>query len=282
MLRNIVVGYDGTRSSEVAVEHALELATATGGRIYLAHVTTVSDADLGGEMMESEPDIADRALGPEPDDEAEEQDFEPEDEEAPQVEPIHRRCQELHLVCEEERLFGRRPGTRLLLRSWTAELLVLGRGSERRPGLVGPNTSFLLSELVTPTLVCARQYVELRSVLMPYKLSVAGGRALSFAAYLCETLNLPLHVQVCEPRHLDAQAAAEAVHKHLRAYHVDSAVEISPGRPDEVVHTVAVDREASLIVIPGAHKRYYVLPWQRNQTLWRALEVPGAAVLAYP
>jgi hypothetical protein len=43
-----------------------------------------------------------------------------------------------------------------------------------------------------------------------------------------------------------------------------------------------MDRDASMVVIPGAHKRNYLFPWQRNETLWRALEVPGAAVLAYP
>jgi hypothetical protein len=43
-----------------------------------------------------------------------------------------------------------------------------------------------------------------------------------------------------------------------------------------------MDRDSSMVVIPGAHKRNYLFPWQRNETLWRALEVPGAAVLAYP
>lgn len=281
MLRNIVVGYDGTRSSEVAVEQAIALAAGTGGRVYLVHVTTVSDADLGGEMVAREPDIADQALGPEPRDEDEE-DQAPDGEVVLRVEPIQRRCQELHLVCEEEQLFGRPPGSRLLQRSWTAELLVIGRGSEGRPAEVGPTASFLLSELEVPTMVCARQYVELRTVLVPYKLSVAGGRALGFAARLCETLNIGLHVQVCEPRRLDAREAAEGVQRYLRAYHVDSSVDVSLAPPREVVHTVAVEREASLIVVPGAHKRYYVFPWQRNQTLARALDVSGAAVLAFP
>lgn len=281
MLRNIVVGYDGTRSSEVAVEQAIALAAGTGGRVYLVHVTTVSDADLGGEMVAREPDIADQALGPEPRDEDEE-DQAPDGEVVLRVEPIQRRCQELHLVCEEEQLFGRRAGFRLLQRSWTAELLVVGRGSEARPAEVGPTTTFLLGELVAPTMVCARQYVELRTVLVPYKRSVAGGRALTFAARLCETLNIALHVQVCEPRRLDAQEAAEGVRRHLRAYHIESTVDISPAPPHEVIHSVGIEREASLIVIPGAHKRYYVFPWQRNQTLWHALDVPGAAVLAFP
>lgn len=281
MPRNIVVGYDDTRSSEIAAEQALALAAETGGRIYLTHVTTVSDADLGVEVAGGEPDIADRALAPEPRGEDGEEQA-PEEETVLRVEPIQRRCQELHVVCEEERLLGPHVGSRLLRRSWTAELLVIGRGSERRPTEVGATTSFLLSELVTPTMVCARQYVEVRNVLVPYKLSVAGGRALTFAARLCETLNSSLHVQVCEPRRLEADEAVAGVTRHLRAYHVESSVAVSPAPPHEVVHSVAVEREASLIIIPGAHKRYYVFPWQRNQTLGRALDVPGTVVLAYP
>ncbi|MGC9319583.1 MAG: hypothetical protein ACP5KN_16250, partial [Armatimonadota bacterium] len=198
------------------------------------------------------------------------------------LDEIQRTCQDLHVVCEREELFGRNPGVRLLRRSWTAELLVVGRGDERRPGVPGPNTTFLLSELVTPTLVCARQPVEVRSVLIPYKRSVSGGRGLSFAAGLCEMINAELIVLVCEPRRSDAHEARESAEKHLRAYHVQSATDVSLTRPHEAVRSAAMDREASLVIVPGAHKRYYLFPWQRNETLWRALEVPGAAVLAYP
>ncbi len=251
MLRNIVVGYHGSRSSEVAAEQAIALAEATGGRLYLATVAAVTDDDLGGDPLPREPDIADLALGPPPEDE----DYERPAEEPPSLEQIHRRCQDLHMACEEERLFGRHPGVRLLRRSWSAELLVIGRGDERRPGAIGPNATFLLSELVSPTLVCPRQYVEVRSLLIPYKLSVSGGRALSFAAGLCETLNAELHVLVCEPRRATAQEAAENAEKHLRAYRVESTIDTSPTPPHEVVHSAALEREASLVIVPGAHKR---------------------------
>jgi len=283
MVRNIVVGYDGSRSSQVAVEQGMALAEGTGGRLYLATVVTVSDDELGGAAVEPEPDIADMALGPPPAEDREGEDEQEREDDRPlDLDGIHHRCQELHLACEDERLFGHHPGVRLLRRSWTAELLVVGRGDAGPPGAVGRNVVFLLSGLVAPTLVCAPQYVELRSVLVPYKLSVAGGRALSFAAGLCELLNAELTVLVCEPRRVIASEAAEAAERHLRAYHIERSVEVSPHPPHEVVHSAATEREASLIVIPGAHKRYYLFPWQRNETLWRALEVPGAAVLAYP
>ena len=280
MVRNIVVGYDGSRSSEVAVEQAMHLAELSGGRIYLATVATASDSDLSTEVPGDEPDIGDLAMepparpGPDEDRDAIEQPL--------SVEEIHRRCQDMHIVCEEERLFARHAGARLLRRSWLAELLVIGRGDERKPGKPGPNTTFLLSELVTPTLVCARQYVEVRSVLVPYKLSVRGGRALSFAARLCDTMNAELEVLICEPRRSDAHDAREAAEKFLRAYHVDSSTDVSLTPPHEAVQSAAMDRGTSLVIIPGAHKRNYLFPWQRNETLWRALEVPGAAVLAYP
>ncbi len=282
MMRNIVVGYDGSRSSQVAVEQGMAFAEGTGGRLYVVTVVTVGDDELGGELLEREPDIAEMALGPPPDDGEVREEEEREDDRPLDLDEIHHRCQALHLACEDERLFGRHPGVRLLRRSWTAELLVVGRGDGGRPGAVGRTAVFLLSGLVAPTLVCAPQYVELRSVLVPYKLSVAGGRALSLAAGLCELLNAELSVLVCEPGRVAANEAAESVERHLRAYHVERSVEVSPHPPHEVVHSTATEREVSLIVIPGAHKRYYLFPWQRNETLWRALEVPGAAVLACP
>ncbi|MGI5818974.1 MAG: universal stress protein [Armatimonadota bacterium] len=280
MVRNIVVGYDGSRSSEVAVEQAMHLAELGGGRLYLATVATVTEADLNPEAPGAGPDLAEMALEP-PARTAEDDDREAM-EQPLSVDEIHRRCQDLHIVCEDERLFGRHPGARLLRRSWFAELLVVGRGDERRPGRLGPNTTFLLTELVAPTLVCARQYVEVRSVLVPYKLSVRGGRALSFAARLCETLNAELEVLICEPRRTDAHEARETAEKFLRGYHVESSTDVSLTPPHEAVRSAAMDRDSSLVVIPGAHKRNYIFPWQRNETLWRALEVPGAAVLAYP
>ncbi|MGD9495749.1 MAG: universal stress protein [Armatimonadota bacterium] len=278
-MRNIAVGYDGTRSSEVAAQQAIGLAEATGGRIYLVTVITTSDEDLGGEIAPREPDIADLALGPQVEDAGHEE----RGVEAPAgLEELRRRCRDLHLACEQERLFGRHAGVRLLRRSRTCELLVIGRGDERRPGVIGRNATFLLSSLVAPTMVCARQHVELRSVLVPYKLSTAGGRGLSFAAGLCETVNARLHVVVCEPRSAIASEAVEAVRRYLLAYRVEGDVDVSPTPPHEAVHSAAMEREASLIVVPGAHRRYYLFPWQRNETLWRALQVPGAVVVAYP
>ncbi|MFW5866957.1 MAG: universal stress protein, partial [Armatimonadota bacterium] len=268
MVRNIVVGYDGSRSSDVAVEQAISLAELSGGRVYLASVATATEADLSPESPGAERDLGEMAMeppgGPDIDEDRDAMEL------PLSVDDIHRRCQDLHVVCEEERLFGRHPGARLLRRSWLAELLVIGRGDERRPGRPGPNTTFLLSELVAPTLVCARQYVEVRSVLIPYKLSVRGGRALAFAAHLCETLNAELEVLICEPKRTDAHDAREAAEKFLRAYHVERSTDVALAPPSEAVQSAAMEREASLVIIPGAHKRNYLFPWQRNETLWRA------------
>lgn len=278
-MRNIVVGYDGSRASETAVEQALDIAELTGGRLFLATVTTVTDGDLDAESM-GQPDIAEMAMPPRQPGE--------EDEEGRaaarplSLEEIHRTCQDRNIVCEDEQLFGRRAGARLLRRSWLSDLLVVGCGDERRSGAIGPNVTFLLSELVSPTLVCARRRIEIRSVLMPYKISVSGGRALSFAGRLCEALNAELRVLVCEPKRSDAHDASESAETLLRAYQVDSAIDVALTVPQDAVRSAAMERDASFVIIPGAHKRYYLFPWQRNETLWRALEVPGAAVLAYP
>lgn len=283
MLRSIVAGYDGSRSSQVAVEQAMDLAEVMGGRIYLATVTTVTDGDVDGEAAGEVGDLAEMAMPPRSEEDADdERDPDAGGELLLSLDDIHSRCQELHVVCEDERLFGRHAGARLLKRSWHAELLVVGRGDERRPGTIGRNATYLLSELVTPTLVCARQFVELRSVMIPYRSSVSGGRGLSFAARLCEHLNAELHLLVCEPRRSEAREAVEQAEKLLRPYRIETETDVSLTQPHEAVQSAATERDVSLIIIPGAHKRYYLFPWQRNETLWRAFDVPGAAVLALP
>ncbi len=280
MVRNIMVGYDGSRSSQVAAEQAMALAEITGGRLHMIRVEIAPD--LGGEMDtgEGELDLVVAAMPPSDDDVDGD---EPQDE-APDLDAIHRLCELRHIVCEEEHLYGRSPGPRLLRRSWLTDLLVIGRGDEPRRGSsdLGRTAEFLLSELVAPTLVCASQLLEVRSVLVPYTPSISGGRALSFAAGLCETMNASLSVLVCDPNRQKAGKAMAAAEKALRAYNVEGDHAVSLTLPLEALRTVALERETSLIIVPGAHKRHYLLPWSRNEVLWRALEIPGAAVLAYP
>ncbi|MCD6362161.1 MAG: universal stress protein [Armatimonadetes bacterium] len=278
MIRNIMVGYDGSRLAEVAAEQAMELAEAAGGRLHVVHVQPTPPGEDDLAAGERELDIVSAAL---PREEADADQPEPE---PMNLEELHRLCEARHIGCEEEHLYGRNPGPRLLRRSWLTDLLVIGRGRERehRAGDVGPTTDFLLSELVAPTLVCARQHVELRSVLVPYRVSVSGGRALSFAAHLCELMNAKLTALVCEPDRIRAGQALEAAERALRAYDIEGDHAISLNSPLEALRTAALERESSLIVVPGAHKRNYILPWSRNQVLWRALEIPGCMVLAHP
>lgn len=274
-----MVGYDGSRLSQVAVEQAMVITEAAGGRLQVVHVqlTPADDDELapGGREL----NIV-QAAEPRQDEQAGER----EEQEPMDLDQIHRLCEARRIVCEEEHLYGRSPGPRLLRRSWLTDLMVIGRGREhgRGPADIGPTADFLLSELVAPTLVCARQYTEIRSALVPYKVSISGGRALAFAARLCEMVNASLTVLVCEPDRVKAGQALEAAESALRAYHVEGSHDISLRPPLEALRTAALERESSLIIVPGAHKRNYILPWSRNEVLWRALELPGAMVLAHP
>ncbi len=280
MPRNIMVGYDGSRLSQVAAEQALALAEAVGARVRVVHVQHAPDTGDEFAASEREVDVVRAAMPPA----GAEDDTDELPDEIMDMEDLRLQCERRHIVCEEEFLYGRSPGPRLLRHSWLTDLLVLGRGKERgrRSADVGPTTEFLLSELVSPTLVCARQYIEVRSVLVPYKVSISGGRALSFAARLCEEINASLNVLVCEPNRHEAGKALEQAERALRAYNVEGEHAISLTPPLEALRTAALARDVSLIIVPGAHKRNYLLPWSRNEVLWRALELPTTAVLAYP
>ena len=280
MIRNILVGYDASRSSEVAVAQALGLAEALGGRIHLVTVVEETDTTAEEELAPGGLDPVEAAMPPAEQDDEEEQVIIP-----PAVEGIKRVCDSRHIVCEAEVLFSTSPGARLLRRSWLADLVVIGRRSERAqgaPAKLGPTAELMARQLVTPTLICAREYLDLRSVLLPYQASVSGGKALAFAAELCELLNASLDVLVCDRARRPAGAALEAARAALRAYKVEGEHSVSLTSPAEGIGKAAMEREASLVVVPGARKRPWGLPWTRNQALWRALELPNTTVLAYP
>lgn len=280
MIRNILVGYDASRSSEVAVAQALSLAEALGGRIHLVTVVEETDATAEEELGPQPLDPVEAAMPPGEEEDQEERALIPLD-----IEGIKRVCDSRHIVCEHEVLFSTSPGARLIRRSRLADLVVIGRRSERAqgaPARLGRTADFMARRLVSPTLICARDYLDLRSVLVSYQASVSGGKALAFAAGLCELLNASLHLLVCDRDRRAAGAALEAAREALRAYKVEGEHSIALTSPAEGLGKAAMEGEASLIVVPGARKRPWGLPWARNEALGRALELPNTAVLAYP
>ncbi len=280
MIRNILVGHDASRSSEVAVAQALSLAEATGARIHLVTVAEDTDAPVEEELGPQALDPVEAAMPP----------GEGEDEVEPaliptNVEAIRRMCESRHIVCDHEVLFGTSPGARLIRRSWLVDLVVIGRCSGRSqgaPGRLGPTADFMARHFVTPTLICAREYLELRSVLVPYQAFLSDGRALAFAGELCEALNASLDLLVCDRDRRAAGTALEAAQEALRAYKIEGKRSVSLTSPADGLAKAAMEGETSLILVPGARKRPWGLPWAHNEVLWRALDLPNTAVLAYP
>jgi nucleotide-binding universal stress UspA family protein len=279
MIRNILVGYDGSRSGMVAVEQAMGVADATDGRLHLATVVEASDSAAEDELLGGELDPVQAAMPPDEE--------EPEEPLAapPDIEEMKAACEDRHIVCEQATVFSEGAGASLVRRSWLADLVVVDRSSA--PGQagaaeLGPTARHLVNRLVSPTLVCARQYLHIRSALIVYQASVSSGRALSFAAELCEEMNASLDVLACDPDRRVAAAALEEARPALRGYHVEGEHSVSVNPPAEAMRNAAMEREVSVIIVPDARRHSWGLPWGRNEVLWRALEIPNTAVLAYP
>lgn len=283
MIRNILVGYDGSLSSLVAFEQALSIAEATEARVHVATVAELSDSGER-ELLGARFDPVEAAMPPDEREEGQEEEQDAPQLSPPDLEQLKAECEARHIVCEQETLFGGVTQA-LLRRSWLADLLVVGRASESNHGApagLGPVAQRLVDRVVSPTLICARQYVAIKSALVSYKASITAGRAVSFAGDLCEHLNASLDLLVCDRNRRAAGAALTAARGALRAYHVEGEHSVSLTPPVEAVHGAALEHDVSLVVVPGAHKCRVILPWRRNPVLWRALELPNTVVLAYP
>ena len=102
---------------------------------------------------------------------------------------------------------------------------------------------------------------SVRSALIVYQASLSSGRALSFAAELCEEMNVSLDVLACDPDRRVAAAALEEARPALRGYHVEGEYSVSVNPPAEAMRNAAMEREVSVIIVPDARRHSWGLPW---------------------
>lgn len=277
MIKNIVVGYDGSPPARVALEQGLDLAEAGSGRIHL--VTAIEEFDPRAEQdMLGEPGVIDildstERLG------------EPLQEQQvavpPYLEEARLRCQEAGTACRLNVGHGR-AAAYIQKYWWLADLLVVGRRAKRRSkaGGIGRTLQQLLRAPQRPTLVCAEDYGSTSSLVAVYEQSVTGGRALALAGELGAQLNVPVDVLVAGQRRATLSQWLAQAQTTLQAYHVEGSFESSVSATPRALTSLALDRNPSVVVVPQPGR---LLPALGLPALHQAaLRLPDTMLLVVP
>jgi nucleotide-binding universal stress UspA family protein len=277
-MKNILVGLDTSRRSQVAVEQALDLAAPLNARVHLLQAIEpagpVAPLELGtpadplavidrNSAMASDPDDA---PAPVKDD----------DDAAAAI----RLCHEANVPCTYQCPHGMAP--RLLREhSIAMDLLVMGRRGTTARRAVGATATAILAAPPAPVLMCREMPATVDRALLAYEPSAAGGRALKLAGSLCTELNIGLDVVVAGQGRREAARVLDQAMKVLRAYHVEGEQMQYQGKPAEALQTAALELASSIIVVPH-HQSCPLVMRKPSETVRAALDFPTAMALVVP
>lgn len=279
MIRNMLVGYDDSRSAQAALQQALDIAEAAQAWLHLAHVDDTAGRDEGRELLSSS-SAADHTVAavtadietiqPEPATETD----------GPVFGSAVEMCRRARVPYTTHQVFGS-PGERLAHMSRLHNMLIVGESSEPRRGLrhhLGANLRFLLRNCPIPLLVCNYNYRAMDSALIVYQDDPAGGRALSMAGELCSSLNIRLTVVVAGKAPDDDDQTVVDLEWALRAFHVEHEIQVLDRTAAEIVSLISVEWGARCVVLPYPP---LVWPWTVN-AIKAALATPNLMRLIVP
>lgn len=273
-MKNITVGYCGTRGSQVALSQALAVARAIEARLKLVMVQQgdSDDESIAGLKSGGDGDFAVRTA-----------DLPAERRLVPNGHPLE--LDEAAAICSDEgvvstqvRLYGD-PGERLTDLSRLSDLVVIGRRNEylnlRRPRL-GRTARRLCYEGHSAVLLADREHIEIKSATLLYEPHPSGGHALRTAGLFCSLMNITLNVVSCDWGRMRAAQAMEEAQAALRAYHIDGEFASSSELPAEALQSAALQWGDPLIICPGPPRRGF---FRDDSTLRAAVASPNTNVL---
>lgn len=285
MIKNILVGFGGSRGAQVALQQAIDIALPTTARLHLTQVESLSevggDAALLPAATGSEPGVLSLAEGPVTASAAEQEAGLLSGKSTEVLEMAAEVCRAENLLYTVNLLHGD-AGQRLLHLSRLHDLVVVGRrGDERRyrSGVLGRTARRLAQGCVTPTLFADCEHLPITSATVLYEPQPGGNRALQQAAHLCSLLNAALNVVCVGYQGLTAEQALTEAQFALRAYHLDT--ELMPGARSaaESLQSAALLWASPLLVIPAPSRRGW---WADHSLTQTAIAAPGTNVLLVP
>jgi len=273
-MRNVMVGFDGSRGSRAALRQAMLLADATSARLHL--LQAVEPIGPATELLADDDDpvsLVDRIDARAAEDEL------PIVEDDGDLSLAVKMCEERGIVCSHERLHGM--ARRLLReRSVGMDLLVVGRRGTMGRSRVGASAASIIHQPTIPTVLCRDEIVPWDRLLLCYEPSIAGGRALQLAGSLASGMNVVLDVVCADQRREAAHRNVQAARKVLRAYHVEGEDVPHVGRMADAVPSACLQLRSSVVIIPAALP--WPWSWSRNPVVEAAVDFSAAIPVVVP
>lgn len=275
-MRNILVGFDGSRGSATALRQTIPLAEALNARVRVVQaLEPVSPQDMVG--VEEPPDpvtMLDRAEAMRPRDDVE--DPVPAD---PELGSAARLLEQAGITSSWQTRHGM--ATRILPEQALAmDMLVLGRRGTLGRSAVGRTAASIIYHPTVPTLLCREDPVPLRRLLLIYEPTPSGGRAVRVAGELASVLNVTLDVAVPDTDRRRGEETLAYLSSALRAYHVEGERVRYNGALHEAVSDMSLDLGSSMVVLGDGHSCLW--PWSKPANIRAAVQVPGAVSLVVP
>lgn len=249
MIKNILVGTDGSEYSVTACRYAIDLAQRLEARLLGLHV--IDARSLEGPLLA---DVS-NWVGAQP--------------YGGQRYSFHKMLEERGrniLDAFEEEAVGKgvtpekimtigHPVSVILREEDRAELLVVGRKGEHAEWdeeAVGSSVDRLVRRSMSPCMVTPKDFRPIQRILVAYDGSGHAGRALQTAVGLAQSLAAELTVLTVGKNDEATQATVDEANKRLKAYGLDMTPVLREGKPERVILAEAAEREADLIVA-GTH-----------------------------
>jgi len=276
MTKSLLVAYDGSHGARVALQHAVDIARRSEGRITLLTVGRTATEERATPANGGVDPVALAAEAPpEPDPETVAAEADAALSDAVEL------CRELTVRCLARPAYGDLP-LALARASTFADLVFIGRDALAEPGTLRQSARSARRVAMTarcPVVVTPRQYQPIRSVVAACLPGRIGACAVRTGSGLASLLQVKLEALLVAA---EQDAAAHAV-RELKRYLVDHGhgSEVMVRRPPVGSAIVAAvgDRQSPLVVVPRSGRWTALL---RQDGLSAALEVLGATIVVTP
>lgn len=279
MIKNILLGYSGSRGAQVALSQAVDIARPAKARL---HVTAIEPLAAGETQVAlSAETYADGATAPLPDALPVVMAEAAEPAPTAELENIAEICRREEVFCTFQHYYGD-PAQRLLQVSRTANLLVVARRDEPKPGqtqIIGRTARYLATHAAIPTLFTDREHLPAKSATLLYEPRAGGGRALAMAGEVCMLLNITLNVLCLPAGEVSAEAAEHEARFALRAYHLDGEFQKATANVAGALQNAALSWNDPLIFLATPPRQ---LLFNNTESVRVALGLPNTNVLIVP